>query len=128
MLRLFSFFLVIIWLLISCKETAGDENSRTEKHWVSTEDQPGHQVSELEKTINGKWVQDRQECTNAAAVKTTWFFSDGEVQWNNFTHPYVIRHDTLFIAGIPHKVDVKSQNSIEITDISINCRNVLRRP
>ena len=102
--------LICITLMISLLSCSSEDelNGEGGGGLISTESSGDqNQKNELEAFLEGEWTQ-TENCENNGHCNTipssTWVFKAGEVQWNEFTHPYLIRNDTVYIAGTPYRV------------------------
>ena len=65
-------------------------------------------VSALDRFIFGKWEQLNGNCNNkgedcdSLTEQVFWSFKGYDVKINNYTHPYKIINDTIYIAGFPY--------------------------
>ena len=65
-------------------------------------------VSALDRFIFGEWEQLNGNCNNkgedcdSLTEQVFWSFKGYDVKINNYTHPYKIINDTIYIAGLPY--------------------------
>lgn len=107
--------IALMILLFSCSS----ENQQSEgqgDNLISTEiSSDKNQKDKLEAFLQGEWTQ-TENCDNDGNCQTilnsTWIFKSGEVQWNEFIHPCLIRNDTVYIGGTPYRVISELKDTI----------------
>ena len=111
---------IVLWIIltvifVSCsdgKEEQNESEVSTENHLSKAKE------SKLRNRVNGEWRQINRNCDvegkNCVPLtdQILWTFKENDVVWGRFTHPYNISNDTVYIAGIPYKIALNSDDTL----------------
>ena len=83
-------------------------------------------TSELEGFIFGEWEQLNVNCNNqgeacdSLSERVLWSFKGQDVKIKNYTHPYRVINDTIYIAGLPHCLASKPGDTVLFKSLRTN--------
>lgn len=92
-----------------------------ESSGISTEENQGSGMSELEKRLQGTWTGSAQGCSAFEEGLHNWHFENGDCTWNEFTQAYSFSDDTLSFGGMRFLVRDRGR-AIHLISIEDNCR------
>jgi hypothetical protein len=94
---------------------------------VSTRDKDDPEpISALDRFIFGEWEQLNVNCNNrgeacdSLSERVLWSFKGQDVKINNYTHPYRVINDTIYIAGLPHCLASKPGDTVLFKSLRTN--------
>lgn len=107
------------WCFIAGSCTGETTPKEVQNEIVSTREKDGVEpISELGHFMFGEWEQLNSNCNNQGKAcdslteRILWSFKGADVKINNFTHPYRVINDTIYIAGLPHCLVSKQGDSV----------------
>ena len=111
--------MLFYWCIIAGSCTGETAPKEIQNEIVSTREKAGKEpMSELGRFIFGEWEQLNSNCDNKGEVcdslaeRILWSFKGEDVKINNFTHPYRVINDTIYIAGLPYFLVSKQGDSV----------------
>ena len=117
--------LLVFFILVSC---SGEATTREKKNEIVSTKSASHieSKSEFERFILGGWKQLNSNCNNeglrcdSLIEQISWYFNGEDVKINNYTHPYTIIEDTIYIGVLPYRIASNPGDTVLLHSVSVN--------